>query len=334
MLILESQVAPGQGRLNATGLRRLVDMLIGVTYKNCHFGHWVLKVNRSVELAAEILSQTATYLDDIYARQLSAGPYEYDYLEAGTGETIILLHGFAGSKITWRSTIAKFKANYRVIALDIPGIHVIKQLPAKRSNFHLIADWFFHFLEALGLDRVHLIGHSASAAFGAYVAAKKPLHVQSLTMISLPQWYPSPLMPEPEHFKLKRKLDNAKAPIEAFVEELFHVAPIVSALTQRMYERVFKKHSAQIDAIWDDLQDSYTQLPARMLKIKAPVHFVYGADDKLLSNDLIEDTGRYINSMKITRIANSMHVPYFEKSAVTYRSMARFIDSHQVARNR
>ena len=43
------------------------------------------------------------------------------YLEGGTGDTIIMLHGFGGSKDNWLRFAKNFTPNYRVIIPDLPG---------------------------------------------------------------------------------------------------------------------------------------------------------------------------------------------------------------------
>jgi len=43
------------------------------------------------------------------------------YLEAGRGRTIVLLHGFTGSKENWLPLMARLQRSYRVIAPDLPG---------------------------------------------------------------------------------------------------------------------------------------------------------------------------------------------------------------------
>ena len=45
----------------------------------------------------------------------------YSYLEVGEGQTILLLHGFTGSKETWTNLINRLKQNFHVIAIDLLG---------------------------------------------------------------------------------------------------------------------------------------------------------------------------------------------------------------------
>ncbi|MGZ6834149.1 MAG: alpha/beta fold hydrolase, partial [Mycobacteriaceae bacterium] len=43
------------------------------------------------------------------------------YRLAGTGETLLLVHGMAGSSDTWRHVMPKLSSRYRVLAPDLPG---------------------------------------------------------------------------------------------------------------------------------------------------------------------------------------------------------------------
>jgi pimeloyl-ACP methyl ester carboxylesterase len=49
------------------------------------------------------------------------GGHRIVYLEAGHGRTIVLLHGFTGSKENWLPLMRQLRKSYRVIAPDLPG---------------------------------------------------------------------------------------------------------------------------------------------------------------------------------------------------------------------
>jgi len=43
------------------------------------------------------------------------------YRDVGTGETLLLIHGMAGSSATWRAIIPELSKKYRVVAPDLLG---------------------------------------------------------------------------------------------------------------------------------------------------------------------------------------------------------------------
>jgi pimeloyl-ACP methyl ester carboxylesterase len=54
-------------------------------------------------------------------KAVQVGDHRIVYLEAGRGRTIVLLHGFTGSKENWLPLMARLRGSYRVIAPDLPG---------------------------------------------------------------------------------------------------------------------------------------------------------------------------------------------------------------------
>ena len=81
------------------------------------------------------------------------------YRERGTGEPIVFVHGALVNADLWRKVVPELAKDFRCIAPDLPlGSHT----PAMNAdadlspigNARLIAD----FLEALGLERVTLVG--------------------------------------------------------------------------------------------------------------------------------------------------------------------------------
>jgi pimeloyl-ACP methyl ester carboxylesterase len=82
-------------------------------------------------------------------------------LSAGAGpETVLCLHGLGGTKASFLPTVAALAGRYRVVAMDLPGFgESDKPIGAPYD-----AEWFarsaFHTLDALGVQRAHLIGNS------------------------------------------------------------------------------------------------------------------------------------------------------------------------------
>src|SRR5688572_14303839 len=84
------------------------------------------------------------------------------YMEAGHGEPVVLIHGAAPgacSKIHWKRNIDDLaNAGFRVYAFDQPGFgHTAN--PEDHSLEYRVAH-AGSFIEALGLDRFHVVGSS------------------------------------------------------------------------------------------------------------------------------------------------------------------------------
>jgi pimeloyl-ACP methyl ester carboxylesterase len=92
------------------------------------------------------------------------------YLEQGTGEAIILIHGFCESKAIWQAMMPELSKQYRVIALDLGGFGESSELLPEIPSIMSLADQVNELLLSLQIDKCVMIGHSlggyVSLAFG------------------------------------------------------------------------------------------------------------------------------------------------------------------------
>ena len=81
------------------------------------------------------------------------------YIDQGTGDTVLLLHGWNAPAETYRLIIDHLSARFRVIAPNAPGCGGSDEPPCP---WHVddFVEFTVKFADALGLSRVTLIGHS------------------------------------------------------------------------------------------------------------------------------------------------------------------------------
>ena len=97
---------------------------------------------------------------------MMAGTTALHVADSGSGEkTIVLLHGYLESMYVWDDFVPLLTPSMRVITLDIPG-HGISEVKGEVHTMEQMADVVKDMLDAIGLERVTLCGHS----MGGYVA--------------------------------------------------------------------------------------------------------------------------------------------------------------------
>src|SRR5712691_9647049 len=101
---------------------------------------------------------------------------------AGQGPTIVWLHGPHGVRRN-DPVIAELAKRHTVIAPVAPGFNDVDELDDIR-DVHDLALHYDDVLEALGLDRISLVGNSFGAMIAAEVAAHVPKRVERLVLIS------------------------------------------------------------------------------------------------------------------------------------------------------
>lgn len=139
---------------------------------------------------------------EIVSRYIDAGGIRTHYLEAGAGPTLLLLHGGgagADARGNWEACIPRLARRHRVLAMDMvgfgrsakppPGDYVYDQ-PGR--NRHLVA-----FIEAMGLDRVMLVGNSMGGATAIGATLALPERVDRLVLMGS-AGLPIPERPSPQ----------------------------------------------------------------------------------------------------------------------------------------
>jgi pimeloyl-ACP methyl ester carboxylesterase len=105
------------------------------------------------------------------------------YRDSGSGEPLLLLHGFTGSGDDWQQVFADPIAGYRVIAPDLRG-HGRSTNPSGIFRFAEVARDIFALLDRLGLDRVKAIGMSAGANTLLHMATQQPSRIETMIHVS------------------------------------------------------------------------------------------------------------------------------------------------------
>ena len=100
------------------------------------------------------------------------------------GDPVVMVHGFAGSLETWSENQAALaSAGHVVAALDLPG-HGESSVDVGSGSLDELASVVLAYMDAVGIARAHLIGHSMGAAVCLALADREPARVRSLTLVA------------------------------------------------------------------------------------------------------------------------------------------------------
>lgn len=130
-------------------------------------------------------------IDGLTARFIDVNGIRTRYYDYGEGEPIVLLHGGIGvgagsTANNWSRNIRGLAERFRVLAPDRIG-QGMTEAPEDTADFGIEGGikHTYGFIQALGLDRVHLIGHSSGGAMAFYTALEHPEVVKTLGIISV-----------------------------------------------------------------------------------------------------------------------------------------------------
>jgi len=117
---------------------------------------------------------------------IDAGGHRTHYHEAGTGETVVFVHG-SGPGVTgwanWRNALPAFAERFHVLAPDVLGFGFSARPVDASYGKDIWVDHLLAFLEAKGVQRCHLVGNSLGGALSLALAVREPQMVDRLVLM-------------------------------------------------------------------------------------------------------------------------------------------------------
>jgi pimeloyl-ACP methyl ester carboxylesterase len=123
------------------------------------------------------------------------------YVEEGEGPPALLVHGVPLNGFHWRHVITRLKDMRRCIAPDLMALGYTEIAPGQDVSFTAQARMLAEFLDALGIDRVDLVGNDSGGAIAQIFAANHPERLRTLTLTNCDVhdgWPPKAVLPNIE----------------------------------------------------------------------------------------------------------------------------------------
>ncbi|WP_379133904.1 haloalkane dehalogenase [Paenibacillus sp. sgz500958] len=124
------------------------------------------------------------------SRYLTVNSHKLHYIDQGSGDPVLFLHGNPTWSYTWRNILPYFGDDVRTIAVDNIGMGRSDK-PAIDYTFLEHADYISQFIEHLELEKVTLVGHDWGAALGLHYAAKYPEKIKGIVLLEPQALVPS-----------------------------------------------------------------------------------------------------------------------------------------------
>lgn len=205
------------------------------------------------------------------------------YLRRGEGaDAAILIHGFGGDLNTWMFNHEELAAQHQVYALDLPG-HGRSSKHVGAGSLAGFAETLNGFIDATGIAKAHLVGHSMGGAIAILFARAHPDRCLSLSLIASAGLGPEIDSEYIQGFVSAKRRNELKP----YLERLF-VDPC--SVTRQLVEETLKYKRLDgvepaLRAIAGHLCPGGRQeilLREELSRLPLPVLVLWGADDRIL----------------------------------------------------
>lgn len=120
------------------------------------------------------------------------------YFEMGEGPVALFVHGVPLNGYHWRHVIEKVQHRRRCIAIDLMGLGYTEIAPAQDVSFTAQARMIAEVMDALGIQRIDLVGNDSGGAIAQIFAATWPDRLNSLVLTNCDVhdgWPPPQVLP-------------------------------------------------------------------------------------------------------------------------------------------
>lgn len=242
--------------------------------------------------------------------------YHYDLV--GVGETVVLLHGFTGSMKTWEPFIEKWRREFSILTIDLPG-HGETVVTTGRT-MKQFADDLKTMLDRLKIRKCHLLGYSLGGRTALSFAMYYPEMVQSIILESA-----SPGLPTMKERLARRKNDAALArriereglvdfvnfweDISLFQTQKNLPEAVQEAIRQERINQTSAGLAMSLRFMGTGRQPSWWE---ELHTIKIPVHLIVGTlDEKFVQ--INTEMKKLLPKARLTQINNAGHTVHLEQ---------------------
>lgn len=260
----------------------------------------------------------APWGEDTSFVQTSAG--ETHVLDVGEGEAILLIHGSTGSIADWQEKVVDPLAeSFRVVAFDSYGFGLSERSDSFGYGYPLWIQQAIDVLDALGIDRAVVVGHSAGGFATAILAAQHPDRFRGAVLtghgLSFDWFQLVPVVPG------IGDIWAASQPIigDSFSEDYLERAEEVHSIdgTRRAY-LTFVRNQYSFATL--DYFNVYEE-------IEMPVLQMHGEDDASIPIEAARDLSSRIADTRFVGIEGSDHFIHIDAPERWLEEVTKFVDS-------
>lgn len=241
------------------------------------------------------------------------GSLTIHYRTAGEGMPLVLLHGLGNNSGSWSKQLAGLQNQFQVIAWDTPGYGESSDPEPEFRTFRELAVMLKGFLDALGLRKVFLLGHSMGSTLAMQFCSMYPEYVEALILAASTRG--GLANPERNERKLKNRLHN----IENLLPE-----ELAKRRTPDMFSRFASEEViAEAMRIMSQVRPAGYRSVAYSLyhadqtpllsSIKMPTLLLCGEDDTVTPVGESRMVEQGIQGSRLELIAQAGHLCYIEK---------------------
>jgi len=248
----------------------------------------------------------------------------YDEYNPDAADALLLVHGLGGTANFWAPIVAAFAPAYRVLVPDLPGAG--RSPLAAGTSFAALARTLLALLDARGIERAHVAGHSMGSIVCQHLAAMAPERVRDLVLLGPLAELPDAARPLLEA-RATTALTQGMEPIAAAVcerglsAETRDTRPVVVGFVREM---LLRQDPAGYAAHCRALATGQRAAPAA---VRCPSLLISGNEDTTAPPASVEALAASLPRSQVEMLNACGHWTAVEKPTETVSAMRRYYDA-------
>jgi pimeloyl-ACP methyl ester carboxylesterase len=257
------------------------------------------------------------------------------YIDRGerSGPAVVLIHGYTDSARDWVPMLPYLSKRDRLILVDIRG----HGQSSKPECCYTRIDFAYDIkllLDALGVQRADIVGHSLGSIIAQTFAEYWPERTAHVVLISSTGGSPPDRPKKPLQFDFAAEIRKLKEPIEA--DSPFMIAwwdsptPVDPDFIRRQ-----RRDAAGIPLrVWLAVLDQalpanniYTDLQSTLPRLKAPTLLIWGSQDPIMEEDMRQSLRKALPSAKVKIFDGLGHNPFWEDPQGVAETVNAFLNT-------
>lgn len=220
-------------------------------------------------------------------RMIDALGINTSYLEGGSGEPVIMLHGSGpgvSAVANWQHNIPTLSHRFRILAPDIVGFGDTERPEDVTYSLRTWTDHVWAFLDAHGIEKTAIVGNSLGGRIALQMATDRPARITKMVLMGAPGVGMTPTEGlaalrayEPTHEAMRDLLRNYFAVNPAMITDDLVAIRYQASITNGAYEAY--------RAMFFDPRHAGAQLGITEDEVRAittPTLLVHGREDKVV----------------------------------------------------
>ncbi|MCM2333139.1 MAG: alpha/beta fold hydrolase [Anaeromyxobacteraceae bacterium] len=249
-------------------------------------------------------------------RHVQVGEHRLAYRRAGEGEPVLLVHGITTSSFLWEGVMARLSASGRhdLVAVDLLGCGESDKPLQASYSIKAHADLLGRFASALGLGRLHVVGHDLGGGVAQIMAVRQPGLLRSLAVVNTVGYDFWPVQPITAlRTPVVREIMMAALDAGAFTmlvrRGLFHKALATPALMARYLAPLRTAEGRKAFVHFARCLDNANlmEIAPDLRRLRIPALIVWGLADTYLSSAIADRLAADIPGARLERLAEAGH---------------------------